>query len=574
MKAVQPEGSEDTKSAEAQKVDDILQKREYLEKVREPWKNRWEEITKFVLPRRSLFDFSRDHRASKVTSSIYDGTPLSSLILLTDGLQGYMTSPATDWFHFTMSIDRINDLPGVRKWLQEVEKRIYYLLQQSNFYEVIGEVFLDGGSIGTATMYVEENEHHNGIRFLSRHPKSIYIAENRQKRVDTVFDRYYMTRKDLIKYYGKAKFDQTFLDRTKDNPYEELKVTRAIFPREERDYYKIDNLNMPIASITVLEDERILLSESGFNSMPYIVWRWRTNSDEWYGRSPADDAISDILRSNQIAKATMEAAEKAARPPYMYPADQADYFRDLNLIPNMGIPKGNNGDTVEYLTNTGSYPISKDISEEIQTAIRTHFRTDFFLMISNMQQKNMTATQVIEMQGEKAATLGPIVSRISSELLDPMFDRVFDIAMNAGWLPPLPMALQQLPGAEMKVDYVGTLAQAQKRYHQTQGINQALQQTIPLLEYFPESKDYIDGDVLFKKLFHANSMPEDIIRDDKAVDGIRNNRAKQQQALQQTAQLGEMADIVNKTKEAPEPGSPAEALVAGMQKGAGGQKSA
>lgn len=58
-----------------------------------------------------------------------------------------------------------------------------------------------------------------------------------------------------------------------------------------------------------------MLQESGFDSFPYINWRWSTPHGGTYGWGPAHNAMADIIRSNQVNKSVLESAHQ-----FLYPA--------------------------------------------------------------------------------------------------------------------------------------------------------------------------------------------------------------------------------------------------------------
>ena len=58
-----------------------------------------------------------------------------------------------------------------------------------------------------------------------------------------------------------------------------------------------------------------------------------------------------------------------------------------------------------------------------------------------LDAKKRTATEVMKMEGEKAALLGAVVGNTESEVLDPSINRTFRIEYEAGRLPPIPEEL-------------------------------------------------------------------------------------------------------------------------------------
>lgn len=417
-----------------EKVDDILNKLKWLEDVRKPWELEWQDIADYVRPQRAVFDWSKDRKGERTGTKIYDSVGQDSNKLRAEGLQGYVTSAASAWFKLGFEDDNISELPGARLWIQEVEKRFYQIFRESNFYKAIYDMFLDSGAFGTAVMYIELVVATGKVKFSTRHLKEIYISEDKYQIPDTIMRRFYMSAMDLIKTFGEEKFDEGFLERAKNKPYEMHKVVHAVFPREDRDFYKIDQINKPFASIYILEDERLLLREGGYDDNPYVILREGKNPDEVYGRGPSHDALPEILRAQQIARTSMRARQKAVDPPVTYPKELMGI---LDLDPAGENPVSPGAGKVEPINQGQYYPAGTEQEQMIRQSIREKYNVDFWLMLNSMVGKNLTATQVLEMQSEKAAVLGTLLGLINDQLLDPLFDRVFSICYKAGKFPRL-----------------------------------------------------------------------------------------------------------------------------------------
>ena len=87
------------------------------------------------------------------------------------------------------------------------------------------------------------------------------------------------------------------------------------------------------------------------------------------------------------------------------------------------------------------------------------FYVDLFLMLASSDRRQITAREVAERHEEKLLMLGPVLERLHNELLDPLIDRVFNMATRAHVLPEPPEILQ---GRELRVEYISVLAQAQR----------------------------------------------------------------------------------------------------------------
>lgn len=527
----------------------------HFEKEREPVELQWQDHADLVMPRRALMDFEKSRRGERRTLRRFDSTATGAAVLLADGLQGYMTSQSIMWFKMMLVLlGRQKDLMNnsdVKRWLQDLEEVYRYLYQESNFYDAVGEVYLDGIVPGTATLYVGENRKKDGLRFSCRHPKETYISENEDEVVDTHFRKFYRRNMDIARIFGADPCGKEFMQKAKDNPHDESLLLHTVFPREHRDYTKSDKTNKAYASHYFLLDGQRLLSTGGYNSNPHITWRFYKNSDEIYARSPTWDAASDISRINAMSKGELDQVHLAGHPPIMYPNE----LEDLQLDPEGRNPYIDPARRIYAVDMAGNYQITRDKIEDIRKAIREHFRVDFFLMLTEMSAKNMTATQVIEMQGEKAAILGTIISRISSELLDPIFDRVYDIILENGWLPPMPAILQDFGGTKIRPQYTGPLAQAQRRYHATQGTLNAINQIAPYVQLWPKMLYAVNDVELAIHLLSEGGAPEKVLNDRETIMAMIQRAEQMQAQEQQLLKLQSLSESYNKGNATPEGGS-------------------
>jgi hypothetical protein len=88
------------------------------------------------------------------------------------------------------------------------------------------------------------------------------------------------------------------------------------------------------------------------------------------------------------------------------------------------------------------------------------------------------------------------------------------------------------------------------RTEELQGVIQALDVTLGAAPAFPEMADNYDPDVVVKKINELSGVDEDLLRDTKTIQSIREARAQmQQQQMQiQNAQVG--ADVGMKVAQA------------------------
>jgi len=558
---------------------DITKRLDQLKQIRQPFESAVDECIEFTAPDLQKIN-EETNKGQKTGTTVYDGTAISALNLLADGLHGYLVSPGIRWFSLTLPIkmgqDRasqnmrpwgdknLDEIPEVRRWLEAVEETMYADFRASNFYETTPMIFRQGGSIGTVSCFCEHDPKSGKIVFFVPHFRECYIAQDRFGRVDTCYRKRPLTYRELFQKFGLDKMtelDPYFKNKLENNPYQETNVIHAIYPREDFDFEKVDNKNMPWASVWLLESgQQKLISESGFPQNPQTTWRWTSNSNEWYGRSPAWFAMTDIKTAQQEALTNLKAGHRAADPPY---AMMESLRGRANLNPAGRVYLRQNEQAPAVLdTGLRAYPVAEAFLQRTGRAIKEHFHVDFFLMLSQaaFNRTQMTATQVIEMQGEKAAILGTRIGRLQSEFLNPIIDQVFTIDADAGRLPAPPDIIMEHAGANLEVDYLGPLAQAQKRLFKTQTIQAALNSALPLAQAMPDTMDILDGDMTMREILETNGLPSKCIRDENVVKAIRQARLQQMQAQQQDQSILEVSKAIPGMSKAPEPGSPMDAL--------------
>lgn len=129
--------------------------------------------------------------------------------------------------------------------------------------------------------------------------------------------------------------------------------------------------------------------------------------------------------------------------------------------------------------------------------------------------------------------LGPVLERLHDELLAPLIDITFDKMMAAGILPPPP---KELEGQDLKIEFVSTLAQAQKAV----GL-QSLDRLIGTVSLMAQGSgdpgvwDKLNKDELVDRYADMLAIDPAVIVADEKIAIIRQDRAKQQQAAQAAA---------------------------------------
>lgn len=559
----------------------LKQEREYVEPM-------VDDIIRFV--HHSRRKITETKKGNKTGGDVYDGTALSAANLAADGIYGYLCSQSIHWFDFTLpgklnfprtsgarawDGKRLDEYPDVKRWIDDCEQVQYAAFARSNFYDVAPGYVRDGITIGTPTTLIEEDVSRGTIIFTMPHFRECYIAEDAFGRVDTLYRVYKVTMRQLVQKFGMdfLKMRHDFEEKYNKNPYQELEILHATYPRSDYSEDAINSKTRQFASMWILmegDNKLSLIKEDGYYDLPTVTWRWYKNSDEIYARTPAWDAFITIKTANQVAKTNLIAAHKMVEPPMAAPEDLRGKI--------FGEPKG-----VTYISGnvtrdrmpmplvTGiQLPYGLEQQERIDKAIREHFHVDFFLMLyqAAFEKVDLTATQVVGMQGEQAAILGTRIGRFQSEALNPIMDRVFNIESRAGRMPEPPQILMDMGGAPIEVDYMGPMAQAQKRSFEVQGIRAGMEFIALMSQVFPEARDVVNVDKAAVRGLDSMGFPVGAQNTPDEIRAIREQRQKDL-AMQQMIEQAETASKATQKLSKPiEEGSPMEMLMGGGGEGA------
>lgn len=555
---------------ELSKSQKILNRLKHLETIREPTIAACKDITQYVAPGRgkylSLGEPADQQKKSKYTK-IIKNTAGRALKVLQAGMQTGLTNPARPWIRFGLQDKDLAEFGPVRTWLDTSCKIILRMLDKSNFYACTHSVYGELGAFATGCLYIEEDPI-STIRCRIPTMGEYVIALDASGRVNLVGRRFYMTARQMYeKWKEKCCQDVKNVLMSTSGHDKKFQVVHWVQPNNDRDISKADNGNMPFSS-TYLEynnhnDKDALLEQGGYEEFPFMVPRWDVlGSDEW-GNGPGMEILADTKMMQEIEKSSIKAMHKTLDPPMFAPAGLKNKFR---MQP---------GSVNFYDVNTDKeigplYQISFDIAsaeakvQEIVRDIKEGFFNDLFLMIAQSEgTQPFTATEILERREEKMTVLGPVVDRSITELLRPAIDRVWNIAVRAGRIPPPP---PEIAGQEFEVEFISLLAQAQK-LQGTQPIQAAVNFALSLSEIKPDIVDKVDLDQAVDEYAAAVGSPAKIIRSDADVAELRQARAEEQK---KRAEMEELAAGLEMGKTASEIDTGGENALTGIAKAMGG----
>ena len=513
-----------------------------LKAQRGTWETHWQDLTNFILPNSADFNLRRS-KGDKRSTLIYDSTGVHANEMLAAGLHGMLTNPASNWFSLRLknANSEASEQADVKDWLEDTAETILSELSGPDvaFASHIHEYYLSLCSIGTACMFIGEPAQREGISFRSIHIDEIFVAENADGLIDTVFRQFKMTVRQIVQKWGEDSLSPRIKRMYEKKEYDkDVELLHCVYPREDMTKGKKAAIMLPIASVYIDEKDQHVLAEGGFDEMPFMVSRWSKTTGEVFGRSPGQTALPDIKMLQEMMKTTIKAGQKIVDPPLLVPDDGV--LGPVRTVPGgLNYYRASSGARIEPLLTGGNIPISFQMMEDIRGRIRTTFFLDQLQFQGGPQ---MTATEVIERTERTLRLLGPTLGRLQSEFLGPMIERIFGVLSRADRLPPAPEIISE---QELKIEYVSPLARAQ-RQTETQGIMKTLEFVGPIASMDPQAAQILKGAETVRHIAELNGMPPKLLKSD---DDLMEEAKAQQQALaaqQQMQQSEQMVDMMQK----------------------------
>ncbi len=522
----------------------LLSRFDRLQGQRENWETHWQEVADYMQPRKADVT-KRRARGDKRMEQVFDSSPIQAVELLAASLHGMLTNPSTPWFTLRFKDEEIENDDEAKLWLEASTDAMYTAFNRSNFQQEIFELYHDLITFGTAAMFIEEDDD-DIIKFSTRHINEVFIAENDKGRIDTIYRKFKISARAAIQKFGEA-VSADVQTKAKKDPYEEIELLHAVYPRSDFNPNKRDKSNMPFESVYMEYKNGNELSVGGFREFPFVVPRYLKASNEIYGRSPAMTALPDVKMLNEMSKTTIKAAQKQVDPPLLVPDD--GFLLPVRTVPGgLNFYRSGTRDRIEPLNIGANNPLGLNMEQQRRESIRAVFYVNQLMM---QQGPQMTATEVIQRNEEKMRLLGPVLGRLQSELLKPLIDRVFAVLLRNNMLPQAP---EFLSGRDVEIEYVSPLAKAQKST-ELQSIMRAVEILGSLANVAPVF-DYVNFDNLVKHLADIVGVPQKILKTQSQVNVERQQAQAQQQEMQQMQQLQQVAkaggDIAPLAKALPE----------------------
>lgn len=516
------------------------------------WDSIWQEIADYMLVRKGGIQKKLYTAQNAGEQQLFDTTGEQALTIAAAGFTSWTTPAFEDWFSFAPSRE-FRDRDPVKLWLLECSELVKEYLAKSNFYSEIHEDNTTLMAFCTTAMQVQFNEESRRLQFESLRIGSYVIAEDGFGQVDTIMRKFQLSAHAAAQRFGEENLPKSIrecLEGDKD-PDKLFHFLHVICPRPKEE--RGDGVGYTIgqrkafASCYIAYEECQIVREGGYDSFPVPVSRYEKcdfldMSSPW-GYGPGFKMLPEARQKNFLEKMLDVAAEKITFPPMMVPdsydGDLVTSARAINYYP-AGIQEGQ----IYPLQTIGDLRASLERSEVRRKAINSKAHVEMFQMMAQLDRQ-MTAREVAERASEKIEAITPAFARRTTEMVDPLLMRVFELCAENGMLPPPPMEAVRRISPTMvdvpnpSVTYTSRLALAIRQLRTLSADRQIARLIEVASAGKPEVLDTVDWSKWARGTTLDSGMPSEYILSEEQMQQIAEARAQamaQQQQMQMIAE--------------------------------------
>lgn len=556
-----------------------------LEKARTPFEGLWADIRRNFEPTlgKALAQ-GRDlneEAAKRDDEAILNSKVRDVVGRLASGLQSGITNQARQWFRLVPkgSQDAAKLSAGIRRTIDDATELLQTTIAGSNVYTSLISLYMRIGQFGTACALLLPDDD-TIVRLDVIDEGAYWIGQDRRGRVCTMLRRVEWTVRQLVDEFGDEVPDSVRKDFDEGRTEEFRRCWHLVTPAREVPRARRPAFgDFPFASLYWIETEAnadALLATRGFAYNPIIAPRWSVPTDSAYGLGLGQIALADAKELQALELSKMKVVAQESDPPMAAPESMRTQG-GVNLNPGAinYFSSGVGGQSAGHIPVQPIDQRQKRLDAilaaiaDVEQRLGRLWYEDLFAMLLQIQmgagKRQMTATEVAELASEKIALLGPILTRLNHDLLDPLVGGVYQLchANAVGRLDDI-AGLQQLgvvglddeamdaaeryqtlldvDEMDVTVEYQSTLHAEQQSSTRMTGILHAIEFAGMLANYDAQVLDNLDTDEAVR-MAARSYMEFGIIRDKKDVEAIREGRAQVQQQQMQMQQAQTDASV-------------------------------
>lgn len=528
-------------------------RKEGLRADRNEFMEEWREISDNMQSRRGryLLTDNRKKRKASGAKALLNERGIFASRTCGAGMLAGVSSPSRPWLKLGTPDKDLNEFATVKRWLDIVEKRIYQVFAVSNYYHSKQSSYRDMGDFGQGPVLIDE-DYENVINCYCSPPGEYFLGVNQRGVVDTMYRDLRRTTKDLVEeFYEYGRIPTEVREAWDRGDYDrQWDVVSVVQPNIKMIKGARGPLGMAFMTATYClgvadADNNAIMTISGNHENAISAPRWDVQPGDIYASDqPGALALPPVKSLQVLERRKGQVIDKLATPPSQAP-DTMKNKENINHAPgavsfypaNMA-PGANGAITPLYKVDPNSLTAMAAETQLLEGRVDQAYFVDLFLATINSDRRQITAREIAEVHEEKLIALGPVLERTHYEGLNFDIKRTFGVLARGGVLPPPP---PEMDGMGLKIEYTSLLAVAQRAVG-AGAIERFAGFIGNLAAGKPDVLDKWDSDQTVDEYADVLGVPASMVRSDEEVAKLREARAAQEQALQQSAMAAQGAE--------------------------------
>lgn len=537
-------------------AEQIIAQRDQLMAQRSPLMMHWEELAELYMPFRSMNASGVPDLLS--AEEIFDSTPRNAALILANGLASLVTPREEQWFEYQPPRELRNDDEAIR-YYRNATATARELIESSNFYEEIQECYIESPVFGTTCLFIGDLDS-DGLYFLNQPIKTYYISEDHRHRVNCIYRDLTLTADQAAGEFGRESLPPEVASKvgSATGKTEIHEFVHAVSPRNEFDKEAPDDQQKPFSSTVVHTKTKTLISQSGYDELPFAVHRYRRHGRCVWGFGPGAVAKGDPRQLNFINQLIDAGTEKAVFPPVIAPSSlEGEIALGALEITYVDSNDPNQAAILREWAPAGRLDLAAARMEDKRQQINKAFHVDLFQLFASRQDRApLTATEASYAATEKLSQFSPVFGRLVSEMLDPILNRIFGIMLRNNLLGAPPSSVTKSLGATRSgiarpsVQYKNRILLAMQA-RQNSSLMEYMGLASPILQFQPQAADTLNFARIIRDSARNAGIPEEWLNSEKVVKEIGEARAAQQAQAEQMAMAESASNIAQKIGNTP-----------------------
>jgi len=430
-------------------IDAILKELSAAKTRRAQWEAVWELIAKYMTQRKQGFSSGSAGIAAGnfyTSEDVTDNTAGQALQTMVSSLDGALWKKGRT-FRIVVPRQYKGGRQEVKDFYSEINARANEQIEheRSGWGTARQEALLEGSAFGTDAIGVFRNDkfgqpgNTNKLEYRALPLKNLYVFEDAQGRVYKEFYEFEFDAFQLVREYGEvARTPKVVAALDANNRDTKFKVCWVVRPREEFTGATEGVLSYSYESIHILEDDKIVVRQSGFNGNSIIVSRFYKNEGEEYGRSPGYTALSPTVELNALVEIITKGGELSILPSWYVLDDGTFGNGTIDRSPGGVIPIDATSSRITGMAPIGQIgtvgPLAPAMKlfEYLVNEVKAHFLNDKLTDLNNSTRMTLGEAQIRnELRSDNT---GAIFSRQIDEKLTPVIRRSLAILEEDGEL--------------------------------------------------------------------------------------------------------------------------------------------